>query len=100
MTWIADLGAVVQRFVDDLGRLGVFGARIVRAVVVPPARLRAFADELYKLGVLSLVIITVCGLAVGMVLGLQGYNTLARFGAFQAHQVLVLLVGHLVDAPA
>jgi phospholipid/cholesterol/gamma-HCH transport system permease protein len=38
-------------------------------------------DELYKLGVLSLVIITVCGLAVGMVIGLQGYNTLARFGA-------------------
>jgi phospholipid/cholesterol/gamma-HCH transport system permease protein len=42
---------------------------------------RAFVDELYKLGVLSFVIITVCGLAVGMVLGLQGYNTLVRFGA-------------------
>ena len=81
MSWVGDLGALALRFVDDLGRLAVFGGRVVRAVVVPPVRLRAFVDELYKLGVLSLVIITVCGLAVGMVLGLQGYNTLARFGA-------------------
>ena len=81
MTWVADLGALGIRFVDDLGRFGVFTAGVARAVVVPPARVRAFADELYKLGVLSFVIITVCGLAVGMVLGLQGYNTLARFGA-------------------
>jgi len=35
----------------------------------------------FKLGVLSLLVICVCGLAVGMVLGLQGYNTLVRFGA-------------------
>ena len=41
-------------------------------------------DEIYKLGVLSLLIICVCGLAVGMVLGLQGYNTLERFGATQS----------------
>jgi len=81
MIWVADLGALALRFVDDLGQLGVFAGRIGRAIVVPPARLRAFVDELYKLGVLSLVIITVCGLAVGMVIGLQGYNTLARFGA-------------------
>jgi phospholipid/cholesterol/gamma-HCH transport system permease protein len=36
------------------------------------------------LGVLSLVIICVCGLAVGMVLGLQAYNQLTRFGATNA----------------
>jgi phospholipid/cholesterol/gamma-HCH transport system permease protein len=81
---IADLGALALRFVDDLGRLGVFTARVVQAIVRPPQRVRAFVDELYKLGVLSLVIITVCGLAVGMVLGLQAYNTLARFGATNA----------------
>jgi phospholipid/cholesterol/gamma-HCH transport system permease protein len=81
MAWIRDLGATALRFVLDLGRLGVFTGRIGRATVTPPLRLRAFVDELYKTGVLSFVIITVCGLAVGMVLGLQGYNTLARFGA-------------------
>jgi len=41
-------------------------------------------DEVYKIGVLSLIIICVCGTAVGMVLGLQGYNTLVRFGAEQS----------------
>ena len=80
-TFVHDLGWSVMRFVDDLGKLAVFGAQILRAVVTPPLRVRLFLDELFKLGVLSLVIICVCGLAVGMVLGLQGYNTLERFGA-------------------
>jgi len=81
VTWVQDLGALAIRFVDDLGRLAIFSGRVGRAIVAPPARVRAFVDELYKVGVLSLVIIGVCGLAVGMVLGLQGYNTLVRFGA-------------------
>jgi phospholipid/cholesterol/gamma-HCH transport system permease protein len=37
--------------------------------------------QLYSVGVLSLVIIVVSGLNVGMVLGLQTYNTLVDFGA-------------------
>jgi phospholipid/cholesterol/gamma-HCH transport system permease protein len=81
VTWVGDLGAAAQRFVLDLGGLAMFAGRVGRALATPPIRLRAYVDELYKLGVLSVVIITVCGLAVGMVLGLQGYNTLARFGA-------------------
>ena len=81
MRWVEDLGLLALRFVDDLGRLAVFAGRVVRASCTRPVRFGAFIDELYKLGVLSFVIITVCGLAVGMVLGLQGYNTLARFGA-------------------
>jgi phospholipid/cholesterol/gamma-HCH transport system permease protein len=54
---------------------------VLASLVRPPSRLRVFLDEVYKLGVLSLVIIGVSGFAVGMVLGLQGYNTLVRFGA-------------------
>jgi phospholipid/cholesterol/gamma-HCH transport system permease protein len=41
--------------------------------------------------VLSLTIIVVSGLFVGMVLGLQGYDTLVRFGATEALGVLVAL---------
>jgi len=83
-TVLQDLGWLAVRFVDDLGRLGVFAGRVAWALVTPPVRARAFLDELFKLGVLSLVIICVSGLAVGMVLGLQGYNTLVRFGAEQS----------------
>lgn len=78
---IRELGFRGLLVVEDLGRMAVFLWEVVRALLTPPWRVRALLDELYKIGVLSLVIICVCGLAVGMVLGLQGYNTLVRFGA-------------------
>jgi len=84
LTAIGDLGFTAVRFVTDLGGLARFAAQIGRAALAPPLRVRLFLDELFKLGVLSLVIICVCGLAVGMVLSLQGYNTLVRFGAEQS----------------
>ena len=84
MTLVQDLGWAVVRFVADLGRLAIFGLQIVRAALLPPVRVGQFVDELFKLGVLSLLVISVCGVAVGMVLGLQGYNTLVRFGAEQS----------------
>lgn len=78
---IRDLGFATVRFADQLGKLAVFQVEILSALVRPPLRIRAHLDEIYKLGVLSLVIICVSGVAVGMVIGLQGYNTLVRFGA-------------------
>ena len=47
--------------------------------------------EIYFTGVQSLIIILVSGLFVGMVLGLQGYDTLARYGSSEALGVLVSL---------
>jgi len=47
--------------------------------------------EIYFAGVLSLIIILVSGLFVGMVLGLQGYDTLERYGSSSALGVLVAL---------
>ncbi len=78
---VREIGAATVRFVEELGQLGVFAGAIVRSTVSPPVRVRLFVAELFKLGVLSLIIVCVCGLAVGMVLSLQGYNTLVRFGA-------------------
>jgi phospholipid/cholesterol/gamma-HCH transport system permease protein len=75
------LGGRSVSFVRQLGGLAAFAARVGGALATPPARLRRALDELYDVGVLSLAIIGVSGLAVGMVLGLQGYNTLVRFGA-------------------
>ncbi len=64
-----------------LGRMGMFALDIVRCVFTPPFRGLRLIDEIYKQGVLSAIIVCLSGLVVGMVLGLQGYNTLARFGA-------------------
>ncbi len=47
--------------------------------------------EIYFAGVLSLVVIMVSGLFVGMVLGLQGYDTLVRFGSSEVLGSLVAL---------
>ena len=82
---VQDLGWAVLRFVDRPRA----GSRCSPSRSCGPRRAAraasgSFVDELYKLGVLSLVIICVCGLAVGMVLGLQGYNTLVRFGAAES----------------
>jgi phospholipid/cholesterol/gamma-HCH transport system permease protein len=78
------VGVRAQAFVLQLGALTHFTLRIVDTLFNPPWRVRQIVDEVYKLGVLSLIIISVSGLAVGMVLGLQGYNTLVRFGAEEA----------------
>lgn len=47
--------------------------------------------QLYSIGVQSLLIIAVSGLFIGMVLGLQGYTTLVKFGAESALGPLVAL---------
>lgn len=78
---IEDLGFAAVRFVAELGRMALFAGDVLRAAFTPPPRVGAFVSELFQIGVLSLLIICVCGAAVGMVLGLQGYNTLVRFGA-------------------
>lgn len=81
---IRALGFLGVRATADLGAAALFFGRVGRCIVTPPLRLRAVLDEAWKLGVLSLLVICVCGLTVGMVLGLQGYNTLVRFGATES----------------
>lgn len=54
-------------------------------------RFHLIKKELFSTGVMSLIIIIVAGLFVGMVLGLQGYETLKRFGSESALGVMVAL---------
>jgi phospholipid/cholesterol/gamma-HCH transport system permease protein len=52
-------------------------------------RFRLLVAQIYSVGVLSILIISVSGLFVGMVLSLQGYNVLSDFGAEQTLGVMV-----------
>ncbi|HEX2484534.1 MAG TPA: ABC transporter permease, partial [Myxococcota bacterium] len=70
---IADVGARGLGAVHGLGRFGTFAGQVAASLATPPPRVRRALDELYDVGVRSLPVIGVCGLAVGMVLGLQGY---------------------------
>jgi len=80
--------------VERVWRLG-FAARFMSAVLlfsgVSFRRFHLTLREVYVSGVLSLLIILVSGLFVGMVLGLQGYETLQRFGSTEALGVMVAL---------
>lgn len=85
------LGAWVLNVIQRLGRRSIFLAQALAAL--PPALLRPrlVIAQLYAVGVLSLLIVGVSGLFVGMVLGLQGYYNLERFGATESVGVLVAL---------
>ena len=72
-------------FVDFLRTFGALQLFFLRLLVNTPSifvrRFRLVVHQVYNAGALSLVIIMVCGLFVGGVLGLQGYSNLARFNA-------------------
>jgi phospholipid/cholesterol/gamma-HCH transport system permease protein len=78
---ISTLGLRTLELVGHLGRVAVFLAHIGQVAVRKPYRVRRFVNEVFDTGVLSLAIVCLSGATVGAVLGLQGYNTLARFGA-------------------
>ncbi|MGE5946011.1 MAG: lipid asymmetry maintenance ABC transporter permease subunit MlaE [Betaproteobacteria bacterium] len=83
-----------QATTDRIWRLG-FAARFLFAIVrysgASFRRLPLTLREIYFSGVLSLVIIIVSGLFVGLVLGLQGYETLQTYGSEEALGILVAL---------
>ena len=83
-----------QAAAAKIWRLG-FAARFFVAILLNSGtalrRFRLTIREIYFAGVQSLVIILVSGLFVGMVLGLQGYDTLQRYGSSEALGVLVAL---------
>ncbi len=67
--------------VESLGRFGTFLAEALAVLITPPFKVRAFVDRIHYIGYRSLLIILLTGAFTGMVLGLQIYLTLARFGS-------------------
>lgn len=95
---MADLLRPVRRLghgaIEGIWRLG-FAVRFLFAILLYSGssfrRLQLTLREVYVSGVLSLLIILVSGLFVGLVLGLQGYETLQRYGSTEALGILVAL---------
>ena len=70
--------------VRRLGSAAIFLVRLLFACLPALARPRLLAHQIYNAGARSLIIIMLSGLFVGMVLGLQGYDLLQRFGSEQS----------------
>lgn len=91
LSWLRGIGANV---INGMWRLG-YASRFFMLTLLGSGtsfrRFRLTIKEIYFTGVLSLIIILVSGLFVGMVLGLQGYETLQRYGSAEALGTLVAL---------
>ena len=85
------LGARATGMVSRLGLAGRFFWVMLLVSGTSFRRLHLTIREIYFAGVLSLIIIAVSALFVGMVLGLQGYDTLVRYGSAEAVGTLVAL---------
>jgi len=91
MTRVEDFGRWSLDTLREFGRAAILFYRIL---FYPPNPRRGFplvVQQVYAEGVLSLPIILVSSLFIGMVLALQGYHTLAKFGASQELGPLVAL---------
>lgn len=91
LSFLQRLGATGLDTLSVLGRASILWWRAI--VSVPDLRNGPglLIRQLYFIGVYSLIIIIVSGLFIGMVLALQGYTVLVRFGADQALGQLVSL---------
>jgi phospholipid/cholesterol/gamma-HCH transport system permease protein len=74
--------------VRKLGAVVLFLGRVLGQCGPAFARPRLIVQQIYGAGARSLIIIMLCGVFVGMVLGLQGFNLLQRFGSESATGVL------------
>jgi phospholipid/cholesterol/gamma-HCH transport system permease protein len=91
LDWIRRLG---HRVLNGVWRMGVATRFFLLTLVhsgICVRRPQLVVREIFTAGVLSLIIIVVSGLFVGMVLGLQGYETLQTYGSEEALGILVAL---------
>jgi len=75
------LGDTGMYILSDLGRMALFMVKAFRSVFRTPFRFREFLKQINFIGTGSLLVIFFTAISTGMVLGLQGYYSLHKFGA-------------------
>lgn len=78
---IEALGRITLDVVQSLGQFGRFLLQAVALVFIPPFKFGRLIDRIHFIGSRSLILVLLTGAFTGMVLGLQIFLTLARFGA-------------------
>ena len=93
MSWLnpTDIGFAVRSTLANMGYAARLFAKLLSLAGSSFKRFGLMRDQIHFLGNYSLLIITVSGLFVGFVLGLQGYYTLQRYGAADSLGLLVAL---------
>jgi phospholipid/cholesterol/gamma-HCH transport system permease protein len=94
MAIVSTLRGIGSRVVNAVWRIGYASRFFMMTLFYSGLSFRRFrltVREIFFSGVMSLIIILVAGMFVGMVLGLQGYETLKRYGSESALGSLVAL---------
>ena len=79
--YLEKLGKTSEEFVDSTGRMMIMLSQAVMYAFTPPIKLRSIFKQMEFVGVQSIFVVVLTGLFTGMVLALQSYNALKRFGA-------------------
>jgi phospholipid/cholesterol/gamma-HCH transport system permease protein len=77
---VADVGAVVIRWVETLGDMSLFMWRTISWLVSRLPRRHTLIPAFYNIGVLSLPVVALTGTFIGMVLAVQSYSQFRQFG--------------------
>jgi phospholipid/cholesterol/gamma-HCH transport system permease protein len=78
---IENLGANVLAGIEQTGRTCLLLLLVLWEIVRPPYRFYPIVRQIYFIGARSMSLIIISGITIGMVLGLQFYNILERFGS-------------------
>jgi phospholipid/cholesterol/gamma-HCH transport system permease protein len=81
-------GSPVLTGLRKVGAVTLFLGRMLAQCGPALARPKLIVEQIYGAGARSLIIIMLCGVFVGMVLALQGFNLLQRFGSESATGIL------------
>ncbi|MGI9302930.1 MAG: MlaE family ABC transporter permease [Gammaproteobacteria bacterium] len=82
-TQIEKLGGNVIYYVEQTGLMAMFLAAGLLCAVTPPYSLRPIVKQIHFIGARSTLVIVVAAIFTGMVIALQFYNTLVRFGSVE-----------------
>ena len=88
---IRAMGRSAIVIIPNVGRASLFLVDVLAGCSQLVTRFYLVIQQIFSVGVLTLLIIIVSGVFVGMVLALQGYNTLVKFGAEDSLGLLVAL---------
>ncbi|MBM4305392.1 MAG: ABC transporter permease [Deltaproteobacteria bacterium] len=81
MVWVRKIGEITLSSLQGMGRMGLFFVQTLFCTFTPPLKFSWIIKQVWFIGYQSTLVIFLTGAFSGMVLGLQGFYTLNRFGS-------------------
>jgi phospholipid/cholesterol/gamma-HCH transport system permease protein len=75
------IGYYVMHFIESVGRIIIFLVLGIINIFLLPFQFNKIFEHIWFIGAKSMLVVILTGLFTGMVLGLQGYYTLSKFGS-------------------